>query len=265
MTSSDSHMPKTTRSGTGPAPTTTRGRGTQNAARRTSCNRESILIGSGITTIANTGSGTNTGPARWCPSLHCTTGTSLITDTTRIRTNIGNIPHRIRTGITATPDPRMCPGNEPTALAVRLPRMRSLLGGIPRPPTRRQPKILPKTGPHRSNLTESLAGGTPYAGRGRTGAPALPRGGAAPAAQPHPPPPGPKGQDPSEGSCPRRAGPCCPSKANAPLALFSKRTVGGSGRVPLFQGWANFSVQGPYSKIHNFIGPHSILTKIIDI
>ena len=33
----------------------------------------------------------------------------------------------------------------------------------------------------------------------------------------------------------------------------------------LEQGWANFSVQGPHSKIHNFIGPHSILTKIIDI
>ena len=31
------------------------------------------------------------------------------------------------------------------------------------------------------------------------------------------------------------------------------------------QGWANFSVQGPLSKIHNFTGPHSILTKIIDI
>ena len=69
------------------------------------------------------------------------------------------------------------------------------LGGIPRPPTRRQPKILLKTGSRRSNLTASLAGGTPYTGRGRTGAPARPRGGTAPAAQPHPPPPGPKGQD----------------------------------------------------------------------
>ena len=33
----------------------------------------------------------------------------------------------------------------------------------------------------------------------------------------------------------------------------------------LKQGWANFSVQGPHSKFHNFIGPHSILIKITDI
>ena len=39
----------------------------------------------------------------------------------------------------------------------------------------------------------------------------------------------------------------------------------GPRRIHLDQGWANFSVQGPHSKIHNFIGPHSILTKIIDI
>ena len=34
---------------------------------------------------------------------------------------------------------------------------------------------------------------------------------------------------------------------------------------PVDQGWANLSVQGSHSKIHNFIGPHSILAKIIDI
>ena len=33
----------------------------------------------------------------------------------------------------------------------------------------------------------------------------------------------------------------------------------------LVQGWANSLVQGPHSKIHNLIGPHSILTQIINI
>ena len=33
----------------------------------------------------------------------------------------------------------------------------------------------------------------------------------------------------------------------------------------IIQGWANFSVQGPHSKFHNFIGLHSILIKITDI
>ena len=35
-------------------------------------------------------------------------------------------------------------------------------------------------------------------------------------------------------------------------------------RYGIDQGWANFSVQGPHSKFHNFIGLHIILIKITD-
>ena len=147
-----------------------------------------------------------------------------------MQANIGSMPHRIRTGIAATPNPRMRPGNKPTARAVRLPSICSPLGGIPRPPTRRQPKILPKTGSYRSNLTASLAGGTPYTGRGRT----TPRGVTASAAQPHPPPPRPKGQDLQRGLLPLLSRALLPQQgqhATSPLLQGNRKGIGPSPSI----------------------------------
>ena len=45
----------------------------------------------------------------------------------------------------------------------------------------------------------------------------------------------------------------------------TQQTISFQREHSLDQGWANFSVQGPHSKFHNFIGLHSILIKITDI
>ena len=141
-----------------------------------------------------------------------------------MRTNIGSIPRRIRTGIAGTPNPRMRPGNKPTARAVPLPRIRS--------PPRRYSSASDSSAaedPPQDWLPQVQSNGEPC------GRDALHRAGENWGFSS--PPRGHRSRRSTSSSPSGAEGarcPCCLSKTNALLALFSKRTGGGSDRVPLF-------------------------------